>query len=501
MRAFFNPRVSVFAVTLLFTATVLTAQVWTQVGADIDGESVGDLSGVAVAISADGTRVAVGAPGNPGNGPSSGHVRVFEINGGAWIQVGSDIDGEAAYDLSGGAVTLSEDGSRVAIGATDNGGNGVQAGHVRVYEETGGVWTQVGADIDGEAAADFSGISVSLSGDGSRVAIGAMVNDGNGAQAGHVRVYTDSVGTWVQVGLDIDGESAGDKSGISVSISADGSRVAIGAYLNDGGGANAGHVRVYGESSGSWLQVGGDIDGEASSDNSGSPVCLSADGERVAIGANQNDGNGSTSGHVRIYELDGAAWQQVGLDIDGETPGDMASDVSLSSNGDLVAVGARFNDSNGPNSGHVRVYADVAGVWTQVGIDIDGETSGDQSGIVSLTADGTRVAIGAMANGGNGVEAGHVRVFELTATTSLSYSQGFVSFSVMPVPATHVLYVEVSQRAEFRLTNAAGQLVLTQRVARGREAINVAGLPSGQYTAEMRPMDGASRSFAHVLLE
>ena len=73
--------------------------------------------------------------------------------------------------------------------------------------------TQLGSDIDGEAADDLSGYSVSLSSDGTRVAIGAPVNDGNGTDAGHVRVYEYSGSAWTQVGGDIDGEAAGDQSG------------------------------------------------------------------------------------------------------------------------------------------------------------------------------------------------------------------------------------------------------------------------------------------------
>ena len=57
-----------------------------------------------------------------------------------------------------------------------------------------------------------------------------------------------------------------------------------------------------------WTQVGLDIDGEAAFDNSGYSVSLSSDGTRVAIGANDNDGNGSDSGHVRIYDLSGNTW-------------------------------------------------------------------------------------------------------------------------------------------------------------------------------------------------
>ena len=198
---------------------------------------------------------------------------------------------------------MSSDGTRVAIGAKYNDGTGSNAGHVRVYSESGGTWTQVGSDIDGEAANDYSGTSVSMSSDGTRVAIGAYGNDGTGSAAGHVRVYSESGGTWTQVGSDIDGEAANDYSGWSVSMSSDGTRVAIGAYGNDGTGSTAGHVRVYSESGGTWTQVGQDIDGEAANDYSGRSVSISSDGTRVAIGAPLNDGNGSSSGHVRVYSF------------------------------------------------------------------------------------------------------------------------------------------------------------------------------------------------------
>ena len=104
-------------------------------------------------------------------------------------QLGSDIDGEAADDYSGYSVSIDSDGSHVAIGAIENDGTGSGAGHVRVYFWDGSAWTQAGNDIDGEAASDRLGYSVSLKDDGTHVAIGAPFNDGNGDNAGHVRVY------------------------------------------------------------------------------------------------------------------------------------------------------------------------------------------------------------------------------------------------------------------------------------------------------------------------
>ena len=161
-------------------------------------------------------------------------------------QIGSDIDGEAAYDESGISVSIDSDGSHVAIGAKGNDGSGSQydIGHVRVYEWGGSSWDQVGADINGEATYNYSGWSVSIDSDGSHVAIGAPYNTGSaGGNSGHVRVYEWNGSAWGQVGSDIDGEATYDGSGKSVSIDSDGSHVAIGAYYNDDTGTSAGHVR------------------------------------------------------------------------------------------------------------------------------------------------------------------------------------------------------------------------------------------------------------------
>ena len=121
----------------------------------------------------------------------------------------------------------------------------------------------------------------------------------------------------LQLGQDIDGEAAGDRSGISVSLSSDGNTVAIGDPYNDGNGTYSGHVRVYTYNGFSWTQLGGDIDGEGSGDQSGYSVSLSSDGYTVAIGAPFNQANGHSSGHVRVYNYNGYSWTQLGGDIDG----------------------------------------------------------------------------------------------------------------------------------------------------------------------------------------
>ena len=58
---------------------------------------------------------------------------------------------------------------------------------------------------------------------------------------------------------------------------------------------------------------------------------MNAAGDRLAIGALSNDGNGSSagSGHVRIYDWNGTAWLQLGNDIDGEGAGDASGTLFL----------------------------------------------------------------------------------------------------------------------------------------------------------------------------
>ena len=229
---------------LLATCMILTVQssnAQTQKGADIDGEAAGDMSGQSVSMP-DANTVAIGAANNDGNGASAGHVRVYTWSGNVWVQKGADIEGEAAGDFFGISVNM-PDANTLAIGAVLNNGNGTNAGHVRVYNWSGAAWVKKGADIDGEAAGDQSGNSVSMP-DANTLAIGAFNNDGNGDYAGHVRVYHWSGTAWVKKGADIDGEAAGDLSGISVSMP-DARTVAIGAYGNSEKATNAGHVRVY----------------------------------------------------------------------------------------------------------------------------------------------------------------------------------------------------------------------------------------------------------------
>lgn len=331
-----------------------SGDVWSQMGENINGRAGGDQFGRSVALSSDGMVLAVGAPYSDGGGQSdAGSVRVFAFENNEWSQVGDDIYGEAAGGESGWSVSLSDDGQIVAIGAPRNDDD---TGQVRVYRNLNGAWEKLGENIDGKAYQyGQAGWSVSLSNDGMAVAIGANQNEEPFDHTGQVRVFRFINDDWDQLGQDLNGENRLDQMGSSVSLSGNGLIVAMGAI---GYSDNAGHVQVYQYNGTSWSQLGQDIVGEAAGDQSGVSVSLSKDGRTVAIGAHRNSGALNGAGHVRVYQFSNDTWTQVAEDIDGQAAGDrfgaavsLASDMTVAVGAPLYSGGFRTDFE-----GIVRVY-------------------------------------------------------------------------------------------------------------------------------------------------
>ena len=352
-------------------------------GADIDGEAAYDQSGYSVSLSADGSRVAIGAYAHDSY---SGHVRVYDWSGSSWIKVGADIDGEVANDYSGWSVSLSADGSRVAIGAHANDGNGQSSGHVRVYDWSGSSWTKVGADIDGEAAYDQFGSSVSLSADGLRVAIGACFNDGNGNASGHVRVYKNPGGSYSLQSTD---------SGPMIDISNDGNTTLtvnsgmgyfnIAALSGDATKAviwNGINLKQYHYTSGSWVMTY-----ELDIDYIPTSLSINTDGSIVGV---------ASSSDVRFYVF-GPGQTPIGWTLHsfiaggGNTLENFGSIVDISNDGNTVVVGAP-GDGTSSYKGYVKVYDYVSGAWTlRHTITASGTSDRNLGKSVSLSSDGNRV--------------------------------------------------------------------------------------------------------------
>lgn len=276
-------------------------------------------------------------------------------------------------------------------------------GLVQVFEWIGDSWIQKGSNIFGASALEELGSSVSMP-DPNTIAIGAIRNQNAGANSGTVRVYKWSNGDWEQKGVSINGLSAGDLSGASISMP-DSNTLAIGAANNDVAANNSGQVRVFQWNGNAWVQKGLDVYGESEGDFFGSSISMS-DSNTIAIGAKQINplGNGYTS----IYKWVDGSWVQKGANIIGQFKGDYSGISVVMPNNQTVAVGASLNDGSGKNAGNVRVFLWDGISWNQKGMDIQGEMSDDEFGISISMPDENTIAVGS--KGLN--EAGSVSIYK-----------------------------------------------------------------------------------------
>ena len=467
-----------FFTLLLFTTTILSAQ-WVQEGADMDGEAANDRSGFAIDMP-DTNTIAIGAYSNDGNGNDAGHVRIYRWNGNAWVQKGIDIDGEAADDDSGYSVSM-PDSNTVAIGARNNDGNGMDAGHVRVYSWNGSSWVQKGADIDGETADDEFGFSVCMS-DSNNLVVGSHSNDDGGINSGSVRVYRWNGTSWVQKGADIDGESAQDRFGASVSMP-DSNVIAAGAYRNGGSGFQSGHARVFNWNGSAWVQKGLDIDGDSAGDQSGISISM-PDVNTIGIGAYAASNNGNFSGLANVYRWNGTAWIKKGNQINGEAAQDQSGYNVSMPDSNHIAIGAPNNAGNGQTSGHVRIFKWNGAAWIQKGMDIDGESSLDQSGFGLAMVDTNVLAIGAPNNSGRAQYAGHARVFKYQLSTSLQSIQDEKEskIKIYPNPANDVFFFKTCEAGDIlRISDMHGRIVYETMINREIKKIDVSNWSEGVY--------------------
>ena len=375
-----GPGVSIAPQAYALTITPAPSPI-TQIGSDILNSDGG--FGARMALSATGNRLVVSAYAT-----ANGTTRVYERTGAVWTQLGQDIIGEAAGDQAGQSVAINAAGTRIAVGGYLNDGGGVNSGHVRVFDLVGNTWTQVGADLDGGGGNWGIGGSVALSGSGDRVVAGGP---GVGGGTGRVMVWQLTGGTWVPLGNVL---TANNEFAASVDISSDGTTIAVSAP-SASGLTRAGTVQVYRLSGSTWTQLGNTLQGIQINDNFGLGLSLTATGARVAVASpgdslGGRSGGGSTGGAVRVFDLIGGTWTQVGNTVLGTTG------VNGENLGEALVIsddGTRFAAS-GASQSVTRVFSFANGAWTQTGANITNNTGAARTEGLALSADGTTVAAG-----------------------------------------------------------------------------------------------------------
>ena len=252
------------------------------------------------------------------------------------LQVGSTILGTEDNEQSGMKAAISKDGRTIAINSSYWGSNRI--GRIRIFRYDDINWNQLGTHIEGTSRYELASRDLAISGNGNVIA--TTTSNGN-EDLRHVRVYRWNQSQWVRIGGDIGLNSKVSK----VSLNDDGTILAIGAGSYDATGTNRGQVIIYEWNEISWIQKGQNINGESDHSYSGNSISLSADGERIAIGAYWNDVNTgdryNRTGHVRVYDWNNSSndWTQIGSDIDGPwEDAYFGSSVSLTSDGSALAV-------------------------------------------------------------------------------------------------------------------------------------------------------------------
>ena len=230
------------------------------------GNTGADSLGQAVDISSDGNRVIVGAPQpwNPSSSSSKkGYVRIYEYTPSgvaSWTQLGTTITGDTMNDQFGSSVKISEDGTRIAVGAYKYDSS---KGQVKIYDYDSGTsaWTLVG-NITPNEASGYAGIggTISLSSNKNSISIGIPNSASGGSSRGSVRVYDytpSGVASWTQRGSSILGDTNNEWK--STSISGDGNRIIVGSASSAGGSFS-----IYNWNGSSWTQTGSSVPGRAS---------------------------------------------------------------------------------------------------------------------------------------------------------------------------------------------------------------------------------------------
>jgi hypothetical protein len=374
-----------------------------------------DNFGHALSISDDGNTLAVGAyyedsnstgiNGNQDDNSSSnsGAVYIFTRTNTGWSQEAYLKASNSDFnDQFGNAISLSGDGSTLAVGAhyEDSGSTGIngnqnndnasQSGAVYIFIKNDFGWSQEAyIKASNPGVDDRFGSSVSLNGAGNKLAVGA-IHEGSGATgvngnqydesegwSGAAYVFSKNQGVWAQDAyFKASNTSSENHFGQSVSMSADGNTLAVGAPLEyseatgingdgnqsvDSSSVNSGAAYIFSNSASGWSQ---DAYIKASNaeenDRFGYSLSLSGDGYTLAVGAsdedssatdingNQNSNSESNSGAVYIFTKNNSSWsQEAYIKASNTDEGDkFGSSVSLNYDGDFLAVGAKLESSS-----------------------------------------------------------------------------------------------------------------------------------------------------------
>ena len=386
----------------LYSGTVVgttTSGNWDKVGASDAANN--DYFGHSVAISNDGKTAVIGAYGDA---TLRGAAYVFakvdnQLYRETWVEVAklTASDGASNDEFGRRNIAISGDGSRIVVGAANESSS---RGKIYVFDRPAiGVWSTTSTSTQLTAtdgvAGDYFGYSVAISTDGNTIVAGAYGDDDGGSASGSIYIFYWNGSGWTQVKKVASDDATNDRFGHNVSVSSDGGVVVVGAYQES---TNAGAAYIFTRSGDVWTQRLKLSSPDPATSRFGVSVCVSADGGTIIVGSDQAEGTvGFQYGAAYVYVGSGSSWTQQAKLVKPGTRVDLEHfgySVSLSSDGNRAIVGAYGNTSN---EGIAYVYIRIGTSWGgSRTITLSGGIAGDYFGNdVSISGDGNIVLVGA----------------------------------------------------------------------------------------------------------
>lgn len=388
--------------------------------------SVDDRFGREIALSSDGTIMAVGCYNDDDGGlNNSGSVYIYIRQGHQWIQqqklYASD---PAASKVFGMGVAMSSDGAYILVGAW---GDNSSKGAVYVFLRTGNVWTQQTKITNAESVAlDFFGQSVSVNADASIAIISALGRDENSlTESGVVYVYTRSGTTWTQQQkIYAPVKAAYDHFGMDLALNAAGDYALIGSYSRDDKGTDTGVVFGFSRSGTTWSHKHTLYANDPTVNSGfGLSIALNAAGDFALIGCETDSTFGSNAGAVYIFNRTGDTWiqRQKLTEFPLLSNNGFGRGVALTADAKLAAIGAPLDTVNGVKTGSVYIFTNPGeslvsevneGLMYKTKLQPNDLNELSYLGLSSvITDDGKYLFIGAIGDSERAVKAGAVYVY------------------------------------------------------------------------------------------
>ena len=198
--------------------------------------------------------------------------------------------------------------------------------------------------------------------------------------------------------------AASDIFGYSVAVGS--GRIAVGAAQNDDNGTNSGSAYIF-DLNGTQLAKITASDA-ASGDRFG--FSIAAGCGRIVVGADLNDDVPSNSGSAYIFDLDGTQIAKI-------TASDAAAEDSFGRTVAVgcgrIVVGAYQNDDGGSSSGSAYIF-DLDG--TELAKITASDAAADDDFGFSVAVGSGRIVVGAWADDDNGADSGSAYIFDLDGT-------------------------------------------------------------------------------------